>query len=61
VCAVAQDFEEQDFPERNLLQRASRTPQELLRCSEAALVWFSFLSEHLKINEKMLSSALVWF
>jgi hypothetical protein len=31
VCALARDFlQEQDFPERNLLQRASRTPEELL-------------------------------
>jgi hypothetical protein len=31
VCALAQDFlQEQDFLERNLLQRASRTPEELL-------------------------------
>jgi hypothetical protein len=31
VCALARDFlQEQGFPERNLLQRASRTPEELL-------------------------------
>jgi hypothetical protein len=31
VCALARDFlQEQDFPGRNLLQRASRTPEELL-------------------------------
>jgi hypothetical protein len=31
VCALARDFlQELDFPERNLLQRASRAPEELL-------------------------------
>jgi hypothetical protein len=31
VCALARDFlQEQDFPGSNLLQRASRTPEELL-------------------------------
>jgi hypothetical protein len=31
LCAIARDFfKEQDFPGRNLLQRASRTPEELL-------------------------------
>jgi hypothetical protein len=31
MCTLAQDFlQEQDFLERNLLQRASRTPEELL-------------------------------
>jgi hypothetical protein len=31
MCALARDFlQEQDFLERNLLQRASRTPEELL-------------------------------
>jgi hypothetical protein len=31
VCALARDFlQEQVFPGRNLLQRASRTPEELL-------------------------------
>jgi hypothetical protein len=31
MCALAWDFlQEQDFPERNLLQRASRTLEELL-------------------------------
>jgi hypothetical protein len=31
VCALARDFlQEQDFPGRNLLQSASRTPEELL-------------------------------
>jgi hypothetical protein len=36
----------------NLLQRASRTPEELLRFSEAALAWLSFPLDHLKIPEK---------
>jgi hypothetical protein len=40
------------FPERNLLQRGSITPKELLRFSEAALAWFSISLEHLKIREK---------
>jgi hypothetical protein len=36
VCALARDFlQEQDFPERNLLQRASRTPEELQRGSQS--------------------------
>jgi hypothetical protein len=31
MCSVAEDFlQEQDFLERNLLQCASRTPEELL-------------------------------
>jgi hypothetical protein len=34
MCALAQEFlHEQDFPERNLLQRASRIPEELLSAS----------------------------
>jgi hypothetical protein len=49
----AQDFsQEQDFPERNLLQRASGAPEELLRFSEVALAWLSFPLEHLKIRKK---------
>jgi hypothetical protein len=56
MCALAQEFsQEQDFPERNLHQRASITPEELLRFSEGALVWLSFPLEHLKISKKMLS------
>jgi hypothetical protein len=35
-----------------LLQCASRTPEELLRFSEAALASFSFPLGHLKIREK---------
>jgi hypothetical protein len=31
VCALTKDFsEEQDFPEQNLFQIASRTPEDLL-------------------------------
>jgi hypothetical protein len=53
VCALAQDSsQEQDFPESNFLQRGSRTPEELLKFNEAALAWFSFPLEHLKIRKK---------
>jgi hypothetical protein len=53
VCTLAQDFlQEQDFPERNLLQRASRTLEELLRFSETAQAWFSFPLDQLKIRKK---------
>jgi hypothetical protein len=35
MCALGKDFlQEQDFPVRNLLLRASRTQEELLRVSE---------------------------
>jgi hypothetical protein len=53
VCALA--LQEQDLPERNLILRDSRSQEELLRFSEAALEWFSFPLEHLKICEQMLS------
>jgi hypothetical protein len=72
-------FQEQDFPKSNLLQHGSRTcsrtPDKLLRFSELALAWLSFLRKHLKIREKMFSgkscskvntekrsvAALAWF
>jgi hypothetical protein len=39
MCAFAQDsYQEQDFTERNLLQRGSSTPEELLRFNEAVPV-----------------------
>jgi hypothetical protein len=56
LCTLAQDSsQEQFFPESNLLQRGSRTPEELLRFGEAALTWFSFLWEHIKFCKKVLS------
>jgi hypothetical protein len=52
-CELAQNSsQEQDFPESNLLQRGSRTPEELMRFSEADLAWFSFPLEHQKIRRK---------
>jgi hypothetical protein len=76
VSALAQDFSySQDFTEMTLLQRASRTTEELLRFNEAALAWLSFPLEQLKIREQMFSgkscskeytrnlseAVLVWF
>jgi hypothetical protein len=49
---VQDSSQEQDFPKINLLQRGSRNPEELLKFGEAALAWFSFPLEHLKIREK---------
>jgi hypothetical protein len=50
------DFsQEQECPESNLLLRGSRTPEELLRLSEAALVWLPFPLEHLKFHGKKCS------
>jgi hypothetical protein len=44
--------QEQDFSESTLLQRGFKTPEELQRFSEAAIAWFSFPLERLKICEK---------
>jgi hypothetical protein len=60
VCALAQDFsQELDFLERNLIQCASRTPEELLRFSEAAPACLSFPLEQVKIRKKGLWNILL--
>jgi hypothetical protein len=47
------------FPGEELLQRASRSPEELLRFRETILEWLSFPLDHLKIRKNDLREILL--